>query len=427
VTHLASPIHTFTLMSIASVFCLSVACSDDGVNDDGQRAAESKGDDQGTDEPKDEPVEETPAYVVGSRIWDDVGTTSYFHVLPSLDEGTRVDEDRAMEVAGAAKLFAIPDLGWFAIGGGDDATITRYTLDGDALQPLGDPINLAGYGIASFWDTLYVVSPTKMYYPDREGRQLIVINPRAMKIEGTVDLSETERDGYLSLFGYAPIVRGDRLLFTVGWFDWNETDSVLGETGLVTINTETDEVEGFEVDTRCGGVTQPVSDESGDTYLVSSALAAAAHELGRLPTAPCALRILDGADTFDADYFQELLELSEGSLVGEPIPGADSRIILRVFDGERGEVAEDMATWELTGQAVWSWNEWDPATGEMTRLDTLEPSTSDVVWFNVEGGTIGAITKADYSETKLVDFTAEGGPREAVTVPGFVHGVARVR
>ena len=372
-------------------------------------------------------IGEGPAFLLGTRFWDDTTTTSYFHVVSSLESGTKVDSSRALETPGAAKLYAVPDLGWFAVGGGEAPTITRYSLDHQGALVRGDAISLQGYGVDHLWDTLYIVSPTKAYYPDRAGEQLIVWNPTAMEIEGSIALPATERDGYLALYGYAPIVRQNTLLVSVGWFDWEETDSVLAETGLVQIDTETDSVVGFETDARCGGVTTPVTLSSGDTILVSSALAGAAHALGRLSTPPCALRVNAAASSFDPDYFQELGPLISSPVAGEPIPAGGGSVFLRVFDDELGSVAEDSATYELTGQSAWRWARWDVAANEISRIATLAPSTSDVLWFEVDGHVYGTETTPDYSATTLVDLTAEGGPKRGLTVPGFLHGVARIR
>ena len=50
----------------------------------------------------------------------------------------------------------MPGVGWFAVGGGEEPTITRYSLDGERLVA-SDRISLALYGVESLWDTLYVV------------------------------------------------------------------------------------------------------------------------------------------------------------------------------------------------------------------------------------------------------------------------------
>lgn len=369
-----------------------------------------------------------PLYVLGTRVWDDTTTTSYFHVVPSLEPGTVVDPALALEVPGAAKLYAVEGLGWFAVGGGESPTITRYTLEGGQRLVAGRTLSLQGYGVRDLWDTLYVVSATKAYYPDREGAQLITWNPTTMEITGVVPLPETVRDGYLALYGYTPISRGETLLFSVGWFDWDVTDTVLPETGLVSIDTETDTLLAFELDGRCGGITQSVAMADGDAYLVSSALAGAAHRLGRLATEPCALRVNAEEATFDSAYMQALGELMGGALAGEPVPaGNGSELLLRVFAETPSSVSGEMLSWELTGQPAWSWARWDVATNEVAAVDALGASTADVLWFRVGDRVLGTETTADYAETTLIDLGADGGPRPALTAPGFLHGVARVR
>jgi len=156
-------------------------------------------------------------------------------------------------------------------------------------------------------------------------------------------------------------------------------------------------------------------------------LAGAAHRLGRLPTKPCALRVQAGETTFDAQYLEDLDALTGADVSGEPIPAGGNALFLRVFDESLATVADDSATYELTGQSAWRWVRWDVATDDVEAIASLEPSTSDVLWFQVDGHVYGTETTADYSETTLIDLTAEGGPKRELTAPGFLHGVARIR
>ncbi len=109
---------------------------------------------------------EGPVYMAATRVWDDVSTTSYFHLVESVDAGTEVDLGQALEVPGAAKLYALDGIGWFAIGEGESPTITRYALDEDGRLTADASMSFLDYGVQSLWDELYVVSPTKAYYPD---------------------------------------------------------------------------------------------------------------------------------------------------------------------------------------------------------------------------------------------------------------------
>lgn len=368
-----------------------------------------------------------PAFLAATRIWDNSSTTSYFHVLPSIEQGTAVDLTQALEVPGSAKLYASEELGWFAIGDGESPTISSYTLDDHNALVKGVSISLQPYGVQDLWPTLYFISPTKAYYPDRAGKQLIILNPKTMEVQGSIKLPQTARDGYLSLYGYTAIQRGKTLLFSVGWFDWEKNDTVLGETGLVLLDTETDTVKRFDVDKRCGGITQANVTASGDTYFVSSALAGAAHRLSRLLTEPCALRVQKDADAFDQGYIQHLGELTAGAIAGEPVPGVGDSLFLRTFDESLATIKPDNKTWDLTGQKAWRWWRWDTAKNQAVQVSEMTPSPADVLWFQVDNRVFGAETKEDNSETTLLELTANGGPKTALKAPGFLYGLAKVR
>lgn len=417
---------------VALSFCAALAgaaCGDESAERANEDAGGGSGDDDaGEAGDSDAGNGEPPAFLVGTRVWTESElTTSYFHVVPSIERGTEVDLTEAIELPGAAKLYNVEGAGWFAIGSGEAPDITRYTLGANGRIAEQETISLQAYGVDSLWNTLYVVSSTKMYYPDRNGQRLIIINPSSMTIEGEIDLGQTGRTGYLSVYSYGHVTRGDQLLFSVAWIDWNETDSIIAETGLVVIDTQTDEVSRIDIDERCGGVTQPVVTASGDAYFASSALAGAVYRLGRLATEPCALRISAGQDRFDSGYLLKLGELVDRAIVGEPIPGGGESVLLRVFDESLASFEPGALSWELTGQAAWRWVRWDVTTDSVSALDELEPSTSDVLWFEVDGRVYGTETTDDYAETTLLELNAEGGPRRAMTAPGFVHGVARIR
>ncbi|AUX48183.1 hypothetical protein SOCE26_097140 [Sorangium cellulosum] len=367
------------------------------------------------------------AFVVATRVWDDTSTNSYFHVLPSLEQATAVDPSQALEVPGSARLFAFEGLGWFGLGESESPTISRYTLDDGGALVKGDAISLQPFGVQSLWPTNYVVSPTKVYHPDRAGEQLVVWNPTTMEVQGTIPLPDTAREGYLALYGYGWVLRGKTLLFSVGWFDWKTTDTILPETGLVAIDTETDTVVRFDVDDRCGGITQSVETASGDAYFVSSGLAGAAYHLERLETEPCALRIAKGADAFDPDFALRLSELTGGAIAGDPIPAGGDSLFLRVFDEDLATIGEDTKTSGVTGQPAWHWWRWDTATNEAAAIPELAPSPANVSFFEVDGRVFTIDEKSGSTESTLIELTAEGGPKLGLTTPGYLHGLAKVR
>ncbi len=378
-----------------------------------------------------QPEAEGPAYIVSTRVFDPEvdARTSYFYVVDSLDAGTEIDETKGLELPGSARLFADEETGWIAIGSGEDATITRYTVSADGRLLAGDRMSLQSYGVTSHWsDDLYFVSPTKLYYPDRSNQQLLILNPEEMAITGTIPLpAAAAREGYEPNYSYEAVYRGELLLFTIGWFDWTN-DAILGETGLVVIDTSTDQVLRVDVNDSCGGITTPVNLDSGDTYLLASALAAANHRLERLPTPPCALRIRAGEDTFDPGYAQPLSALVDGALAGEPVHAGGDSLYFRVFDESAASVQDGQFSWDITGQPVWSWVRWDVSEPAAQPDPTLVPSTADVVWFRADERTFGMeALDEEYSRTRLIELSAAGGAAPRLTAPGFLQGLARAR
>ena len=367
------------------------------------------------------------AFIVATRVWDDTATNSYFYVLPSLEAGTAVDPTQALEVPGSARLFAFEEQGWFGVGDAESPTISRYTRDGSGALVKGDAVSFQPFGVESLWPTNYVISPTKVYHPDRAGEQIVVWNPTTMEVEMTIPLPDTHRDGYLALYGYGSVLRGKTLLVSVGWVDWNTTDTWLPETGLVAIDTDTDTVVRFDVDDRCGGITQPVEMASGDAYFVSSALGAAAHRVERLETEPCALRVLKDADAFDPDFHLLLSELADGAIMGDPIPAGGDSLFLRVFDESLATIEEETKTFEVTSQPAWRWWRWDTATNEAAVIDALAPSPSNVSYFEVDGRVFTIDEGSGSAESTLIELTAEGGPKLGLKAPGYLHGLAKVR
>jgi hypothetical protein len=386
------------------------ACGDDG--DDGKVGGSSDG----------------GSYLAATRIFsaDGIGSTTYMQVLSSIEDGEKLELSKATEFAGSAELFNLEGIGWFGVGDGESPVLTRYGLSADGELEEKKKLNLAAYGLSDFFaNDMYVISATKAYYPDPDGKQLVIINPIAMKVEGVVEMPETEREGYTAVYSYASVRRGDKLLFSVGWFDWTN-DKILPETGLLVLDTTSDEVVRFDVDKRCGGITQPVTLSNGEAYFASSALAGALYKIGSYKLEPCVLRVAKNADAFDTKYLLKLADLTDGAIAGEPIGAGDDRIFLRVLADDMVTVEADTASWEITGTAAWSWIVWDVSKEKVSELD-LEPSTADVLSFEVDGRVFVGQTTAEYESTTLIELTAEGGPKSALESPGFFSGLAKIK
>lgn len=188
-------------------------------------------------------------------------------------------------------------------------------------------------------------------------------------------------------------------------------------------------VRDLHVDDRCGGVTTPLTLESGDTYYVSSALNGAANFVGHPAAKPCALRVLSGRDHLDGAFAADLSELTNGAVAGGPVPADGSSLFLRVLDNEKVSTEAGDASWDVTGQAVWTWWKWQPektGAGKASEVSALDPSTADVTFFELDGRVFGAQTDSEYTETTLLELNAQGGPKPGLSVPGFASHVIKL-
>jgi hypothetical protein len=368
-----------------------------------------------------------PVYVASTRVFtpDGTQTTTYVQVLNSLDQGTKIETSKATEFGGPAELFSINSPRWVAVGAGESPELSRFSLNGQTIKK-EETLSVHAYGLESFFSNkLYQVSPTKVYLPDPDNAQLIMLDPTRMTVLGAVKLPSSDRTGYTPVYSYDYVQRQGKLLFTVAWFDWTN-DKILPETGLIVLDTNTDTVLRTDVDTRCGGLTQPITLASGDTYFPSSSLAAASYQLKRLTTEPCVLRVKANTDTFDASYHVKLRELT-GAVAGEPVPAGGDELFLRVLDPSLATIKPETASWDLTAESAWRWRRWNPLTNALVNVDALKPSTANTYWFEVDGRVFNSETTSDYASTTLIELNAPGGPKPALTGPGLINGLARIQ
>lgn len=365
-------------------------------------------------------------YAVATRVFGaDDNTVTYVQVVPSLDQGATLDTSKATEFGGPAELFSLESPRWVAIGEGESPLLSSYSLAGTSIKK-EKTLSLQTQGLQSFFSNkLYQVSATKVYLPDANNAQLITLDPTNMSVLGKVALPTTVREGYTPVYSYDSIQQDGKLLFAVAWFDWTN-DKILPETGLVTLDTSSDQAT-VAVDTRCGGLTNPITLPSGDTYFPSSSLAAAGYQLNRLTTEPCVLRVKAGANAFDPSYAVKLRELTGGAVAGEPAPTGGEEIFLRVLDTSKATIEAATATYELTAQEAWTWRRWNPITNALSNVDALQASSANAYWYEVDGRVFYAQPNADYSTTQLIELSAAGGPKNALSGPGLISGIARIQ
>lgn len=396
-------------------FVLS-ACDDGATgSDDGGQTARDGG--TGGDD--------FPLYVLHSAVESPDGRVNYFTLVPSLTERTTVDYTNSIEISGRPRLYAQPGLGFFAIGDGEDVSITRYDVGADGSIVEGDRISFQPYGVTSMGaQAVYFASETRAYYKDPTQARIIVWNPTDMEVIETIDLpASLIRENRIMSFGdWAS--RGNQAFFTVTHYS-NTYDRVDPGTTLVRVDTTTNQVTITE-DDRCRELGDN-AEIDGSIYFFSGVINAFGHAVypDDAGQENCILRIGPGSNTFDADYVGSIAPALPEDRSGVVVTATGTNLWAQVVDLTVAPTAPGTTYGEWYAQG-WTW--WriplDSTTGA-TQITTASGAYSS---FAVAGEDffLLAETEPDYSSTTLLDVSS-GTPEPGITFPGFTLDVIRVR
>jgi hypothetical protein len=133
----------------------------------------------------------------------------------------------------------------------------------------------------------------------------------------------------------------------------------------------------------------------------------------------CLLRIRPGERRFDPQFYVEASKLTGDQVAGSLVPGRGAEAFIRVLDEKMFPVKPGATVREVTGAEAWRW--WRLDLDKMAATPTqLAPSAAGATEINVGGTVYTSLSKKDFSETTLIEMTASGDPRIALTARGFV-------
>ncbi len=370
---------------------------------------------------------DSPLYLLHSATESpETGRSNYFTVVDSLGASRTLDYASSLELPGRARLYAEKGVGFFAIADGETPTITRYELTSDGAFEQGPSLSFSAYGIGEMGaQAVLFVSPTKAYYKDYAQAQVIVWDPTAMAVTGSLALPPEllVADQNLVLSRWAK--REGDAFFTASW-EGLDYDRVLPGLALIRIDTATDEIT-VTREERCRDVFN-VS-QVGDTFYffsdVINAFGYAVHgsEGGQQD---CILRLPPGQPTFDPDYV--------GSIAGALGEGMIGHVASVQSDGTAWIQAVDTAlvptaigtTYDQFYSAGWSWWSVDLATLATGKRVPGEPGAYVGSVFVADPDVSIPATEADYSQTTLLN-VATDPPTSGLSFPGFPLDVVRLR
>lgn len=366
-----------------------------------------------------------PVYVLHSAVQSTDDRLNYFTLVSSLTEDTEITYDASIEVPGRARLYATEGLGFFAIGDGEDVSLTRYDVEGDGTLTEGASLSFAALGVTSLGaQAVHFASPTVAYYKDPSQAQVIVWNPTTMEITDTIDLpASLVRADRRTSFGDWGTREGDAF-FTVVWYSATY-DAVDEGTALVHIDTETQEVT-VTMDDRCRGLSD-AAEIDGALYWFSNVINAFGHavEPDVKGQSNCMLRVLPGEDTFDDAYVGDVDDALPTDFSGAVVTATGTDLWAQLVDLSVAPTAPGTtySEWYADG---WAWYRVPFEGTEATMISASTGAYSSFAVTAQEGAFVLSDTEADYSSTTLID-VAGGAPAEGLTFPGFALDVARVR
>jgi hypothetical protein len=382
-----------------------------------------------TDEGKTNPdggTQEKPLYIIHSGVTQpDNSRMNYFSLVESLDEAKTLDYKDSLEVGGRPRLYAAP--GFLAIGSGDAPTITRYTIENNALVE-GDSVSFLNEGVASLGaQAVHFVSPTKAYYKDSSQAQIIVWNPSDMSITKTIKLSQdlVKKDGFVTTVS-AWAARDGEAYFTVSWSTPDYTKVPAG-TVLARINTETDELT-TTTDDRCRYLSK-TANVDGTLYFFSGVINGfgyAAYGKGEHGQKDCFLRIAPGAKTFDSSFMGSMATALGDGYVGTAIAVTEAGEIWAQVADLAVTPHETTSTYQQWYSKGWSW--WHLPLKTLTGAVKVAGEPGAYSGSALTFGSNFYLGRADaqYGTTTLTNMTT-GTPVDGIAFPGFSLDVVRVR
>ena len=395
---------------------LSFGCGSDGSN--GTSGGGATGGSSGS------------VFGVGANVPLPDGTFGTMTLLESLEgnQGELSLDNSLLAPGGALFFFPEESNGEFFAARNEDLTVTKYRITQDlGFEEIG-VVSFANTGISGISARNLFISAEKAYFFNRFQRLMIVWNPSTMEVVKTVALTQTNKEGFLANYAYTlggnevPVVNGKALL-SMGWVNF-ENGVALRSTGLLVIDTETDEVEAFHEDERCPLAINVVSTANGDAYFGTYE-----HFLADVATRAnderpaCILRVRAGETNFDPDFQLSYAEAFGGRVgINLTNAGQDTKVIVRVLD--ESIVPYTSPDWnEITDTPNWEFWTLDLETQEVEQLDGFELSPSGTFGFLVDGEAYIGIASSDFGSTTVVP--VERPTETAFTSLGFVTSLNR--
>ncbi|HEU4579247.1 MAG TPA: hypothetical protein VFS67_13375 [Polyangiaceae bacterium] len=375
-----------------------------------------------------------PLYVLTTRVSTTSGAThSFLLTAPSLEPEASFDLRRAVQLDTESPAFGVRGQPFVYTAAESQPTLLRWHVleDGSLQQSSAISFSSAGLRRLDAAASLSFFASDKAYFCNRFDPSSIVIwNPETLEVRGTIELD-------LPVIGQMlPQVvlsqRADRLFAIVSWQQSFSTDwTRFGDhVQLIAIDTASDQIVSRVDEPRCNLLSASSSGSDGAVYFSPSSYYAPLRSMlgAARGVDDCALRIQPGSERFEPGYTLDLAALTGGRPAGDVALVSSDTAFLRVWHADLvTPLSPDGSNWESVLQEPgFSWWIWRLGAEQAEPIAEQKPS-KDAQLFVVDGTTYTAVRSEDGSASVLEQLDPGGVLRPALSGPGEIYGVLRLR
>ncbi|MET0390777.1 MAG: hypothetical protein ABW321_32690 [Polyangiales bacterium] len=367
----------------------------------------------------------SPLYVGATRVFTESESIGYMFAVPSLDQGTEVDLEQAVELTDAW-VFGNADP-YFFTATIFEPEITRWQVSPEGRFSKGPVVSFANEGVGGTYTAAFtpLFSQDKSYFIDPVSMQVVVWSPAEMAFLHTIAIDADPIDDFTPNMDLS--VRGDQLVVSIFW-----TSELSGWTKYgkfvrtVVIDTASDEVIATYDDERCGAISAAGAGSDGTLYFSPWDYHTVIRDIfgPDFGVRSCGLRMAADGDSLDPDYQVDLASLVGGRPAGGLKLLDDDTALLHVWHDDLVQATKQ--DWEDTrSKPGYLWYRWQLGEDTAEPLPDQEPSSEGGEWRTLDERTVTYAANAEYSETTLFELDSDGRQKQLLSVPGWITQIIR--
>ncbi|MFE8605572.1 MxcI protein [Archangium violaceum] len=372
------------------------------------------------------PTEPGPLYAITTQMLAADVPNSYVIVTDKAEQAATLSLDNAIEVPGRALGVGVPKSGSLYVVTDANATVVRYTLTSkDTLEESGR-VSFESKGVSSlgeYQNNFQFISETKAYFFDATVPQVVIWNPTAMTVTGSIPLDSLAIPDTTLSFSGAPVLLENQIIMPVGWRQ-DAVANIIGKAGVVSVDTRTDTAI-ISTDDRCGYTHDAVVGADGKVYIATEAYGAAVYRTQEGTAEPCLLKFDPQTHTFDPSFYKSLNELVGGGIAGALIHGPQGTAYVRVLDETLAPVYEGTHPRTVASGTGWQWWQLKLDTLTATRVPAFPSTTGSVFIYESENHLLYSEFAAGAASTTLHVLDDNG--RSTVSLPGLSFSFLQLR